>query len=150
MLRHGGGGGGTGTGTGTGGAAGDVRFGRVPDVRTAPFVVEKLGVRVLPCVIGFVDGVAVGRIVGFEGLGLFRENVAEQGGVGVTRRVEEVLVGWKVFEARTHGWEGFGSDDEDDQEEEEGGKKGSGIFGTRRGIQGPKKRAEEDEDDDWD
>ncbi|OJD22128.1 hypothetical protein ACJ73_06532, partial [Blastomyces percursus] len=39
------------------------------DVRTIPFVVEKLKVKVLPCVIGFVDGVGVERIVGFEGLG---------------------------------------------------------------------------------
>ncbi|CAL1136345.1 unnamed protein product [Cladocopium goreaui] len=35
----------------------------------APFFVEKLAVRTLPCVIVFIDGVAKGRQVGFEGLG---------------------------------------------------------------------------------
>lgn len=35
----------------------------------APFFVEKLNVRVLPCVIAFVNGVAVDRVVGFDGLG---------------------------------------------------------------------------------
>ena len=35
----------------------------------APFLVTKLKVQVLPCVIGFVDGIGVDRVVGFEGLG---------------------------------------------------------------------------------
>eukprot|EP00931_Biecheleriopsis_adriatica_P102332 TRINITY_DN77318_c0_g1_i1.p1 TRINITY_DN77318_c0_g1~~TRINITY_DN77318_c0_g1_i1.p1 ORF type:complete len:255 (-),score=80.49 TRINITY_DN77318_c0_g1_i1:69-833(-) len=35
----------------------------------APFFVEKLAVKTLPCAIVFVDGVAKGRQVGFEGLG---------------------------------------------------------------------------------
>ena len=35
----------------------------------APFLVTKMNVRVLPCVIAFVDGVSVDRIIGFEGLG---------------------------------------------------------------------------------
>ena len=35
----------------------------------APFLVTKLKVQVLPCVIAFVDGQGVDRIVGFEGLG---------------------------------------------------------------------------------
>ncbi|KNG85087.1 NTP binding protein [Aspergillus nomiae NRRL 13137] len=47
----------------------DVRFARV-DVRDTPFVVEKLKIRVLPCVIGFKDGIAAERVVGFEGLAL--------------------------------------------------------------------------------
>jgi hypothetical protein len=47
----------------------EARFARI-DVRDCPFVVEKLKVRVLPCVIGFVDGVVVERVLGFEGLGL--------------------------------------------------------------------------------
>lgn len=39
------------------------------NVEHAPFLVTKLNVRVLPCVIAFVDGVSADRIVGFEGLG---------------------------------------------------------------------------------
>ena len=38
-------------------------------VEHAPFLVTKLNVKVLPCVIAFVDGVSVDRVVGFEGLG---------------------------------------------------------------------------------
>jgi hypothetical protein len=38
-------------------------------VQDAPFFVEKLQVRMLPCVVMFVGGVAVDRIVGFDTLG---------------------------------------------------------------------------------
>ena len=40
-----------------------------PLLQDSPFFVEKLQVRVLPCVVMFVGGVAVDRIVGFEPLG---------------------------------------------------------------------------------
>jgi hypothetical protein len=39
------------------------------NVENAPFLVTKLKVQVLPCVLAFVNGVGVDRIVGFEGLG---------------------------------------------------------------------------------
>ncbi|KAF9297789.1 hypothetical protein BGZ74_009665 [Mortierella antarctica] len=38
-------------------------------VENAPFLVEKLQVKVLPCVISFIDGMAVDRLIGFEELG---------------------------------------------------------------------------------
>ncbi|KAI1320178.1 hypothetical protein EDD11_001782 [Mortierella claussenii] len=38
-------------------------------VENAPFLVEKLQVKILPCVIAFIDGIAVDRLVGFEELG---------------------------------------------------------------------------------
>lgn len=46
----------------------DTRFLKM-NVENAPFLVTKLRVQVLPCVLAFVDGVSVDRIVGFEGLG---------------------------------------------------------------------------------
>ncbi|MCJ1266937.1 hypothetical protein MMC22_006822 [Lobaria immixta] len=46
----------------------ETRFLRM-NVDNAPFLVTKLKVQVLPCVIAFVDGVGADRIVGFEGLG---------------------------------------------------------------------------------
>ncbi|KAI1932406.1 hypothetical protein LOZ58_000805 [Ophidiomyces ophidiicola] len=49
-------------------STGAARFARV-DVRNVPFIVEKLKIRVLPCVIGFIDGEVTERVVGFEGLG---------------------------------------------------------------------------------
>ena len=46
----------------------DTRFFKINAVE-APFFVDKLGVKVLPCVVMFQNGVAIDRIVGFEGLG---------------------------------------------------------------------------------
>ncbi|KAM3071903.1 hypothetical protein ACMFMG_008370 [Clarireedia jacksonii] len=46
----------------------DTRFLKI-DVENAPFLVTKLKVQVLPCVLAFIDGAVVDRIVGFEGLG---------------------------------------------------------------------------------
>ncbi|CAG8475439.1 4868_t:CDS:2 [Acaulospora morrowiae] len=39
------------------------------NVENAPFLVEKLTIKVLPCVMCLVDGIVVDRIVGFEELG---------------------------------------------------------------------------------
>eukprot|EP00455_Lapot_gusevi_P047072 TRINITY_DN6304_c0_g3_i1.p1 TRINITY_DN6304_c0_g3~~TRINITY_DN6304_c0_g3_i1.p1 ORF type:complete len:249 (-),score=62.33 TRINITY_DN6304_c0_g3_i1:26-772(-) len=46
----------------------DTKFFKI-DVEKAPFFVQKLAVRVLPCVICFIDGVAVDRVVGFDEIG---------------------------------------------------------------------------------
>jgi hypothetical protein len=44
------------------------------NVESAPFLVTKLKIKVLPCVLSFIDGVSVDRIVGFEGLGYTSDN----------------------------------------------------------------------------
>ncbi|KAI8823446.1 thioredoxin-like protein [Fimicolochytrium jonesii] len=44
------------------------RFIRV-DVENAPFLVERLKVKVLPCVVAFIDGKSVDRLIGFEAVG---------------------------------------------------------------------------------
>ncbi|KAL1302519.1 hypothetical protein AAFC00_002906 [Neodothiora populina] len=46
----------------------DTRFISV-NVENAPFLVTRLKIQVLPCVICFVDGVGTDRVLGFEGLG---------------------------------------------------------------------------------
>ncbi|RFU35808.1 tRNA-guanine(34) transglycosylase, partial [Scytalidium lignicola] len=46
----------------------DTRFLKM-NVENAPFLVTKLKVQVLPCVLAFIDGICIDRIVGFEGLG---------------------------------------------------------------------------------
>ena len=46
----------------------DTRFLRM-NVENAPFLVTKLKIQILPCVLAFVKGVSTDRIVGFEGLG---------------------------------------------------------------------------------
>ncbi|KAK5195640.1 hypothetical protein LTR99_002166 [Exophiala xenobiotica] len=115
----------------------DVSFARV-DVKNCPFVVEKLGVRVLPCVIGFVKGVVKGRVTGFEGL-CWDGN---ERSMSVTKAVEETFVSWSVLRKRLllgHS-DDSGDDDDDDVRDRKS---------TRRGISGRKQQAE-DEDDDWD
>ncbi|CAG8648769.1 9805_t:CDS:2, partial [Funneliformis mosseae] len=39
------------------------------NVENCPFLVEKLNIQILPCIIVFVDGISVDRIVGFDELG---------------------------------------------------------------------------------
>ncbi|KAI8098439.1 thioredoxin-like protein [Gilbertella persicaria] len=46
----------------------DTRFIKI-DVQNAPFLVEKLQIRVLPCVMAWVNGYAQTKIVGFDELG---------------------------------------------------------------------------------
>ncbi|KAI8384053.1 thioredoxin-like protein [Blakeslea trispora] len=46
----------------------DTRFIKI-DVQNAPFLVEKLQVRVLPCVMAWINGYAQTKIVGFDDLG---------------------------------------------------------------------------------
>ncbi|KAL4974308.1 thioredoxin-like protein [Aspergillus desertorum] len=117
----------------------DVRFARV-DVRETPFVVEKLKIRVLPFVIGFLDGVAVERVLGFEGLG-------PRGSAGLegfnTASLEKRLLGKGILsQARFEGdneEESVLNNDEDDD-----ARKG------RRSIRTGTTRAfKEDDDDDW-
>lgn len=112
----------------------EARFVRI-GVEDAPFLVERLGVQVLPCVIGFVDGVGVERVVGFEGLAggdAFETGVLEGRLVGKGVLLERVGgVGDGVVGGRGQGRDGDGE----------------GTGG--RGLRG-RKAVDEDEDDDWD
>ncbi|KAJ5584068.1 NTP binding protein [Penicillium hispanicum] len=126
----------------------EVRFARV-DVRNTPFLVEKLGIRVLPCVIGFKDGVGVERVVGFEGLG----SGGTDGLEGFSVKVLEKRLLWKGVLTQAK----FSSGDDDD-----GAESGDGLDGederTRRN--GPRRTirsgntrlrgGDDDDDDDWD
>lgn len=118
---------------------GEVMVGRV-NVKDASFVVDKLGVRVLPCVIGFVGGVAKGRIVGFEGVA----SGGRESGMDVTKAIEQTAIGWSVFERRLF-VDADGGDGSASEEEQTNTRRNAG----RRGIQG-RKQAVEDDDDEWD
>lgn len=145
-----------------------VKFARV-DVRKAPFVVEKLAVRILPCLIGFIGGNVVGRLIGFD----LDPTVPMKGGAGgggedavrVTKGMEKLIFGWKVFEGTTRGWEdgifsghlGHDSNDESNEDDtnENEIRKSNGILGSRhkrRGIQDNQKGVASNnyDDDDWD
>ncbi|KKZ60662.1 hypothetical protein EMCG_04684 [[Emmonsia] crescens] len=121
----------------------EARFATV-DVRTVPFVVEKLKVKVLPCVIGFVDGVGVERIVGFEGLGNGGQQDADE--EFRTRELERRLLGKGCLVKRRIGEGDEVGSDVDGEGEEEVRRKRRG-----RGIRGGMRRDPAVEDDeDWD
>ena len=46
------------------------------NVENAPFLVTKLKIQILPCVLTFVGGKGTDRIVGFEGLGFTPDTFA--------------------------------------------------------------------------
>ncbi|KAJ5855692.1 uncharacterized protein N7529_009636 [Penicillium soppii] len=122
----------------------EVSFARV-DVRNTPFIAEKLGIRVLPCVIGFKDGVGVDRVLGFEGLEARGFDGVENFDVRVLERrlmMKGILAGIKI---------GGGDDDDDLREEsdEESGRRGI----RKRGIRSANPRVRnrgDDDDGDWD
>lgn len=120
----------------------EVRFARV-DVRYAPFVVEKLSIRVLPVVIGFRDGVGVERVVGFEGLGAG----GKDGGDRFSLTVLEKRLLWKgvLVREKISGRGGEGEAESESESEDEGRKIGRGL---RQGN--IRANRDEDEDDDWD
>jgi thioredoxin-like negative regulator of GroEL len=95
----------------------DTRFLKM-NVENAPFLVTKLKVQVLPCVIAFVNGVTVDRIVGFEGLGYTQDTFT-------TKDLEaRLLTSGVIQRAKT-----------------------TENAGVRFGVT---KKAESDDDDDWD
>jgi thioredoxin-like negative regulator of GroEL len=66
------------------------------NVENCPFLVTKLKVQVLPCVIAFIDGIGVDRIIGFEGLGRNPDNFT-------TRDLEARLIRAGVFSRQKMG-----------------------------------------------
>lgn len=106
----------------------ETRFLRI-DVEHAPFLVEKLKVRVLPCVIAFVDGVGVDRVVGFEGLGYSEDTFK-------TRDLEVRLIAAGVLR-KAGGAMGAG---------------GVGVGGSGRRVEGREDDEDKNDgdDDDWD
>lgn len=125
---------------------GEVRFAKV-DVKDASFVVEKLGVRVLPCVVAFLEGVAKGRVVGFEGLGVWMGGGVKEDGMEVCRALEARLVEWALLGRRLLVNGADGLDEKSDEDEEEVKEK---WRDARRGIQGRKQKPIDDDDDEWD
>ena len=99
------------------------RFLRI-NVEHAPFLVTKLNVKVLPCVIAFIDGVSADRIVGFEGVG-YSEDTFKTGDLekrlvaaGILEREKGAgdagFAGGmnKIHEKQNIGVDGDGDDDE--------------------------------------
>lgn len=97
----------------------EARFLRI-NVDNCPFLVTRLGIQVLPCVIAFIDGIGADRIVGFEGLGHTETTFT-------TRDLEARLIRANVL-ARNKV-----------TEEDE-----------RRRLQNSRAKQQEDEDEDWD
>ncbi|KAJ5765590.1 hypothetical protein N7520_005149 [Penicillium odoratum] len=126
----------------------EVKFARV-DVRNTPFLAEKLNIRVLPCVIGFKDGVGVERVVGFEGLGP-RGTDGTEAGFSVTVLEKRLLYKGVLMQAK------FSADDEDEDEhqsEDDGYDVRKGSRLRKKAIQSGKvgqRGRYDDDDDEWD
>lgn len=109
-------------------------------MRETPFVVEKLKIRVLPCVIGFMDGVAVERVLGFEGLGSGGSDGLE--GFSTATLEKRLLAKGILSHTRFNAGDDEGSENSDG--EDDSGKRGRSIrTGNTRAIK-------DDDDDDWD
>ncbi|TYJ53694.1 hypothetical protein B9479_005661 [Cryptococcus floricola] len=129
-------------------------------VDNVPFLVSKMAIKVLPCVMCYVDGRAVDRLIGFEELGQtdnFSTKALEfrlqQSGVfprntSLSANLNPLLVGGKGRQANGNGnGNGKGSDSEDSQDEDERrrtqqGRRGGGI---RTGMASKG----DSDDDDW-
>lgn len=111
----------------------EARFVKV-DVESVPFLVEKLQIRVLPCVIGFVNGKSEERVVGFEGLG--------NGVKFSTEELEQRLVHAKVLVRMKLGL--IGDDDGSDHNEEMASAKNG------KSIRDRQKTNLQDDDQEWD
>ncbi|PGG98073.1 hypothetical protein AJ80_09591, partial [Polytolypa hystricis UAMH7299] len=125
----------------------EVHFARI-DVRNASFVVEKLKIQILPCVIGFVDGVGVERITGFEGLG--DNGLDAEKGFSTAKLESRFLRKGLLVKGRIE--DGDGDDDEEggsgaDRDEDDGWGKRRGI---RSGNASKRNVRDDEEDDDWD
>lgn len=127
----------------------EVRFARV-DVRHTPFIVEKLNIRVLPCVVGFKDGLGVERVLGFEGLG----SGGKDGTDGFNIAVLEKRLLWKGILAQSKVRQGDGDDGDSGGSDEESDRDRTGRRRPRRalrsgGIRSNRDDYDDDEDDDW-
>ena len=126
----------------------EVRFARV-DVRHTPFIVEKLSIRVLPCVIGFKDGIGVERVLGFEGLG----SGGRDGTDGFSIVILEKRLLWKGILVQSKIKQG---DDDEDQGDSDGGSDDEDdprrrrTNGPRRAIRSGGLSRGDNDDDDWD
>ncbi|KAI9924363.1 hypothetical protein ASPWEDRAFT_34835 [Aspergillus wentii DTO 134E9] len=119
----------------------EVRFARV-DVRHTPFVVEKLSIRVLPCVIGFKDGLGIERVLGFEGLGSGGEDGTE--GFNTTTLEKRLLHKGILAKSKIKA-DDQGSDD-DSGSDDDGGKRRNN---PRRGAIRSGNKRDDNDDDDW-
>lgn len=117
----------------------DLAFARV-DVSHVPFLVEKLGVRILPCVIGFEKGIVKGKVVGFEGICWD----SREKDPSVSKALEALLFSWGLLRQKLI-VDDHDTESEGDSEDERAKARGLG----RRGVQSGKSK-NVGEDDDWD
>ncbi|KAF3479805.1 thioredoxin domain-containing protein c [Arthroderma uncinatum] len=132
----------------------DARFARV-DVRNVPFIVEKLKIRVLPCVLGFIDGAVVERITGFEGLVDMNALMGKKGAADSSG--DEFKTSMLEFRLVQSGLlknavlYGDNVDDDDDDRDEDEVNERTGKRKTIRTGKTMKRRDDGEEDDlDWD
>ncbi|ODN81476.1 hypothetical protein, variant [Cryptococcus amylolentus CBS 6039] len=122
-------------------------------VDNVPFLVSKMAIKVLPCVMCYVDGRAVDRLIGFEELGQtdnFSTKALEfrlqQSGVfprntSLSANLNPLLVG----KGRQANGKGSDSEDSEDEDERRRTQQGRGRGGIRTGMASKG----DSDDDDW-
>ncbi|KAJ9099496.1 hypothetical protein QFC20_005708 [Naganishia adeliensis] len=121
-------------------------------VKDAPFLVNRLGVKVLPCVISFVNGNAIDRLIGFEELGnddtfttaalefrLKRSGVLPPAGYKKTTRAEVILAKSGKSDAR-----------ESDEDSDSGGRRKIIRSNKDDLARSRHRRNRDDSGDEWD
>lgn len=114
-----------------------------PPLQDAPFFTVKLGIRVLPAVVLFKNGVSVDRVVGFEQLG--GKDDFSTASLEARLKAADVVSSSKAAAARRA--DGEGSEDEDEQQQRQQHQLKSG--GVRRGFV-HKTTSDDDESSDFD
>ena len=125
----------------------EVKWARV-DVTDIPFVVAKLAIRVLPCVVAFRDGVVVERIVGFEGVD-DKKNSNNGDGVS-TAMLEKRLLAKGVLSRVKFSSSSESSVARSDDEEDEDADDDIHPRRTIRSARAKMRPVDDDDDDDWD
>lgn len=95
----------------------------------APFFTVKLGIRVLPAVVLFKNGVSVDRVVGFDQLG--GKDDFSTASLEAKLWAADVVSSSKAAAARQATWE---EDSDDEEEERRGGSSRLKAGGVRRGF----------------
>ena len=92
----------------------DTRFVSI-NVENAPFLVVKLEIQVLPCVIAFIDGVGKDRIIGFEGVG-YRQDTITVAELEARLLACSVLVRAKMTDQNSRSTGGKATKDQEDED----------------------------------
>ncbi|KAJ1952153.1 hypothetical protein IWQ62_006290 [Dispira parvispora] len=133
------------------------------NVSHAPFLVQKLGIQVLPCVIPTVNGISQKRLVGFDDLGNkddFKTSELEAflSATGVLKRPNPSGISSNASKSRGGQTSGASSDETGDSDDDNDdsysyrihrGRTNNGFVGAQSHLKSHRSRQVDDSDDDY-